>query len=255
MNWLKRCFQVSIYLFLYVPIIVLVGYSLNNAQYSLEWHGFTTLWYNKLFANGLLWKAFLNSLQLGLVASFIACGLSFFASIKLMTSRSHTRTYLINSILLFLIIPDLIFAVGLLLFFNLTKIPLGFTSLLIAHVTFCIPFAVILINTKLATIDDNIYRAAIDLSASYLTIVTRVFFPLLWPSLLSAFLLCFTLSFDDIVISYFIAGPEYDILPLQIYSLIKTGITPEINALCSILFVLSLLLILIAHALQREKKI
>jgi spermidine/putrescine transport system permease protein len=253
MNWLKRSFQISVYLFLYVPIIVLVAYSLNKAQYSLEWHGFTTLWYSKLLANGLLWKAFINSLQLGLIASFIACGLSFFASIKLMTSRSHTRTYLINSILLFLIIPDLIFAVGLLLFFNLAKIPLGFTSLLIAHVTFCIPFAVILINTKLATIDDNIYRAAIDLSASYSTIVTQIFLPLLWPSLLSAFLLCFTLSFDDIVISYFIAGPEYDILPLQIYSLIKTGITPEINALCSILFVLSLLLILAAHALQREK--
>jgi len=253
MNWIKKSFQVSIYLFLYVPLIVLIAYSFNNAQYSLQWHGFTTLWYSKLFADGLLWKAFINSLQLGLIASFIACGLSFFASIRLITSKNQLRTYLISSILLFLIIPDLIFAVGLLLFFNLTEIPLGFTSLLIAHVSFCIPFAVILINTKLATIDDNIYRAAIDLSASYSTMVSRIYFPLLWPSLLSAFLLCFTLSFDDIVISYFIAGPEYDILPLQIYSRIKTGITPEINALCSIMFVLSLLLIVAAHALQREK--
>ena len=153
-------------------------------------------------------------------------------------------------LLLLVIIPDLVLGVALLIFFNLAHIKLGFTSLLIAHITFCIPFVVIVLNARLKTLNPTIYFSAIDLGASHLRALTFILLPLIWPAVLSGFLLSFTLSFDDVMISYFVAGPDYPILPLTIYSLVRNGVTPELNALCSFTLIISMVLVIAAHRLS-----
>lgn len=251
-HWLKPGYLSFIYFLLYCPIAVLILYSFNNARFSLIWHGFSFHWYQELFQDRDLWIAFLHSIFLGLSASFIACSLSLIVCIHFFLNRNVHKRSLYTLLLLLIILPDLVLGVALLIFFNLTAIPLGFISLLIAHITFCIPFTVITISGRIHHIDVNVYYSALDLGATRMKALTKVLLPLLWPAVFSAFLLGFTLSFDDVIISYFVAGPDFNILPLTIYSLVRAGVTPELNALCSMTFLLSMFLVIVAHRFSRS---
>lgn len=240
-----------VYLLLYIPIVVLIIYSLNRSRYSLQWQGFSLNWYDELFHDKDLWTAFFHSITLGFSAAFIATILGMLACVQLFLSQKK-RLHIEALLLILIILPDLIFGVALLIFFNITHIPLGFFSLLIAHITFCIPFVIFTINSRIHTLDPNIYYTSLDLGASRLKTLTHILIPLLWPSILSALLLSFTLSFDDVIISYFIAGPDFNILPLTIYALVRTGVTPELNALCTITLLISMILVVISHRLTRK---
>lgn len=246
----QKAFLLFVYSLLYLPILVLVVYSFNNARFSLQWHDFSLRWYKELFHDRGLWSAFINSVILGLCAASIATVLSLLTSVQLFLFKTRHRAVLNTLLLLLIIIPDLVLGVALLIFFNATHIPLGFFSLLIAHITFCIPFVMITMNVRIRTLDPNIYFSAVDLGASRFTALVKILLPLLWPAVLSGFLLCFTLSFDDVIISYFVAGPDFNILPLTIYSLVRAGVTPELNALCSFTFALSMILVIAAHKLS-----
>jgi len=256
MTWNK--FSISgyltlIYLFFYIPILILIVYSFNNATYSLLWRGFTWQWYGELFTDKGLWIATLHSLILGIIASSIAVLIGMFSTISLYHYRFHGRQ-LVNSLLFILILsPEIVMGISLLILFSLIKLPLGFFSLLLAHVTFCIPFVVVTIYGRLITFDKYIFEAAKDLGANDWMILWRIFIPLLWPALIAGWLLSFTLSIDDVIISYFVAGPEFEILPLKIYAMVRTGIKPEINALCTILFSLTLLLVVASQLSLRKK--
>ena len=241
-----------VYFLLYFPILVLILYSVNDARFSLQWHGFSVRWYRELFHDHDLWFAFFHSVILGLSAAIISTLVGMLACVHLFLHRSYNRRPLFAMLLLLIIIPDLVLGVALLVFFNITSIPLGFFSLLIAHITFCIPFVVLTINSRIHTLDSNIYFSALDLGASRYKALIKILLPLLWPAVLSALLLCFTLSFDDIIISYFVAGPDFSILPLTIYSLVRTGVTPELNALCSITFIISMILVIVSHRLAQK---
>lgn len=249
----QKCYLAFIYLFLYLPILVLIFYSINHSRYSLRWHGFSLRWYTELFQDDSLWIAFFHSIILGLCASCIATAIGFFACIRLFLKRRQHQNAFQTILLLLIVIPDLVFGVALLVFFNISGIPLGFTSLLIAHISFCIPFVIFSLTSRIHMLDPNIYFSALDLGASHFAAFTRILFPLLWPSILSALLLSFTLSFDDVIISYFIAGPDYNILPLTIYSLVRAGVTPELNALCTITILLSMVLVIISQKLSGQK--
>ena len=120
------------------------------------------------------------------------------------------------------------------------------------HITFFMPFVILTINSRIHTLDVNLYASALDLGASRFTAFTRVLLPLLFPAISSAFLLCFTLSFDDVIISYFVAGPSFNILPLTIYSLVRAGVTPELNALCTVTFLISMALVILSYRLSRK---
>jgi spermidine/putrescine transport system permease protein len=247
---LSQSYVFFIYLLLYIPILVLIAYSFNKAQFSLQWQGFSLSWYTELFHDRSLWTALLHSLFLGLMASFISTTAGFLASARLFLYKDKKRIGLFGLLLLLIIIPDIVLAVALLIFFNISQIPLGFFSLLIGHITFCLPFVILTINARIKTVDPNIYFSALDLGAKETTALFKILLPLLWPSILSAFLLCFTLSFDDVIISYFIAGPDYTILPLTIFSMVRTGVTPELNALCAFTFLFSMLLVILSYRLS-----
>ncbi|WP_028389210.1 ABC transporter permease subunit [Legionella fairfieldensis] len=250
--FVQKTFLALVYFILYFPIVVLVIYSINSAKYSLQWHGFSLKWYSELFHDQHLWISFFHSAFLGISASIIATTLGLLACVHFFLSRRPYNRSFYALLLLLVIIPDLMLGVALLIFFHLSKIPLGFFSLLIAHITICIPFVILTINSRINTLDPNVYFSALDLGASRFTALQKILLPLLWPAVLSAFLLCFTISFDDVVISYFIAGADFNILPLSIYSLVRTGVTPELNALCTITLAIPAVMVVLSHYLSRK---
>lgn len=252
-SFMQKCYMLLVYGLLYFPLFVLILYSVNHARFSLQWHGFSMHWYHELMLDQNLWSALFHSIYLGLIASFVATITGLLACVHLFLHPNY-RYYrsFYAALYLLIIIPDLVLGVALLIFFNVTSTPLGFFSLLVAHITFCLPFVVLTINSRMHTLDVNIYASALDLGASRFTALRRVLFPLLWPAISSGFLLCFTLSFDDVIISYFVAGPDFNILPLTIYSLVRAGVTPEINALCTVTFFISMVLVILSYRLSRK---
>jgi len=242
-----------IYLFFYLPIIVLIVYSFNNTQYSLIWHGFTWRWYAELFADSDLWLATWHSFFLGLASATIATIVGMLAAVSLYRYRFLGRSFVSALIFILILSPEIVMAASLLILFTLLKFGLGFFSLLLAHITFCIPFVVVTIFSRLASFDKNIFEAAKDLGANDRVIFFSIILPLLWPALLAGWLMSFTLSLDDVIISYFVAGPEFDILPLRIYSMVRSGIKPEINALCSVLFFVTLTMIVLSQLALKKK--
>ncbi|KTD35138.1 ABC transporter permease subunit [Legionella israelensis] len=247
---LSKGYLLLIYALLYLPILILIIYSFNKARFSLQWHGFSLQWYKELIQDTGLWQAFFHSVFLGLSASLVATVFGLLVCVRIFLYKNTAKRTLFIMLLLLIIIPDLVLGVALLIFFNVADISLGFLSLLIAHITFCIPFVILTISTRIQTLDANVYFSALDLGASKSTALLKILLPLLWPAILSAFLLCFTLSFDDVIISYFVAGPDFSILPLTIFSLVRTGVTPELNALCTFTFAISMLLVIISHYLS-----
>lgn len=242
-----------IYLFFYIPIIVLIVYSFNNTQYSLVWHGFTWHWYQELFNDADLWSATWHSLLLGVLSATIATLVGLLAAISIYRYEFFGRNFVNALVFILILSPEIVTGAALLIFFTLTNIHLGFITLLIAHISFCIPFVIVTTYSRLVSFDKNVFEAAKDLGATDWVIFLRIILPLLAPALFAGWLLSFTLSLDDVIISYFVAGPEFDILPLRIYSMVRTGVKPEINALCTVLFALTFTLVLTAQAALKKK--
>jgi len=242
-----------IYLFFYLPIAILIVYSFNASQYSLLWQGFSFNWYQELFTDKALWMATANSLLLGVLSASMAVMIGLLAAVNLYRFRFLGRKLLYAIIFILILSPEIVMGASLLMLFALFHLQLGFGSLLLAHITFCIPFVIVTIYSRLTTCDKYIFEAAKDLGANDWLIFGKIIFPLLWPAIFSAWLLSFTLSLDDVIISYFVAGPEFEILPLKVYSMVRSGIKPEINALCTVLFTVTLLLIMLAQFFSRKK--
>ncbi len=253
MKVISRLFLLLIYAFLYVPIIVLIIYSFNNSQYSMLWHGFTWAWYQQLSSDSDLISSAVNSIALGVSASSIATLLGTLCAVSLYRYNFKGQKLLYFTVFLLILMPDIVIGTSLLILFSTANFELGFFSLLIAHITLCLPFVVIVIYSRLTTVDENIFEAALDLGATNSIIFKRILIPLLTPGLIAAWLLSFTLSLDDVIISYFVSGPNFQILPLQIFSMVKLGVDPEINALTSIIFAITVLFVLISHFSLRKK--
>lgn len=241
------------YFFFYLPIIVLIVYSFNNSQYSLVWHGFTWHWYQELFADSDLWVSAWHSFVLGTTSATIATMIGTLAAVSLYRYRFPGRNFINGLVFILIMSPEIVMAASLLILFTLFRFKLGFFSLLLAHITFSIPFVIVTAFSRLVSFDKNIFEAAKDLGANDKVIFFRIVMPLMWPAFLAGWLLSFTLSLDDVIISYFVAGPEFDILPLRIYSMVRSGIKPEINALCSVLFIVTLALIVTSQLVLRKK--
>ncbi|OAI49273.1 spermidine/putrescine ABC transporter permease [Gammaproteobacteria bacterium SCGC AG-212-F23] len=253
MKKLSRSYLTLIYLFFYIPIIVLMIYSFNNAQYSLVWHGFSLRWYQTLLQDNDLWISVWHSLLLGITAATLAMGIGGLAAISLYRYRFFGRNLLYGLVFILILSPEIVMGISLLILFSLLNVPLGFWALLFAHTTFCVPFVVVTVYSRIVSFDEYIFEAARDLGAKDSVIFARIILPLLWPGLLAGWLLSFTLSLDDVITSYFVAGPDYEILPLKIYSMVRLGVKPEINALCSITFGFTLLLVVISQLVLRKK--
>lgn len=241
------------YFFLYVPIFVLVIYSFNNAAFPAPWSGFSLMWYKELFHNLALWKAFYNSFVVAssatLLSIFMSLGLIYYhvmgGQVKGLLTLFYTN----------IIIPEIVLAVGLISFLTFLAIPLGLITLIVAHTVLGLGYVVPLVYARFINLDPRLIEASLDLGATPTQTFFKVIAPMLAPSLIAAGLLIFIISFDDFVLSFFVAGSESQTLSLYIYSMIKTGVTPVINALSTFLLALSSLLVLFFTSLNVKSKI
>ncbi len=239
------------YLFLYLPIVILVIFSFNASQYAAAWRGFTLEWYATLFQNEAIGTALRNTLIVAGVSTILST--VFGTMVALAMERYNFWGKLAFDSLLYLpiIIPDIAMAVMLLLFFVLSKIQLGLFTIIISHVAFNISFVAVVVRARLAYFDISLEEAAQDLYANEWQTFRRVTLPLIMPGILGGALLAFTLSIDDFVITFFTAGPGSTTLPLRIYSMVKLGVTPEINALSSLMMLVSMALVMLSLVLQK----
>ena len=240
------------YLFLYLPIVILVVYSFNASRYaSGAWRGFSLEWYTSLFSNEAIGGALKNTLIVAGASTLIST--VFGTMVALGMERHKFRGKLAFDALLYLpiIIPDIAMAVMLLLFFVLCHARLGIVTIVISHVAFNISFVAVVVRARLAYFDISLEEAAQDLYANEWQTFRRVTLPLIMPGILGGALLAFTLSIDDFVITFFTSGPGSTTLPLRIYSMVKLGVTPEINALSSIMLVASMGLVMVSLLLRK----
>lgn len=254
MRIMRLLLFVGVFAYLYLPICILVGNAFNANRYGLQWDGFTLHWFTAMWNNPGLMEATRHSLIIAICAATAATAIGALAAIAFNRYRFPGRGLLQGTLMTLMMAPDIILAISLLVLFVAIGIALGFWSLLLAHITFCLPFAVVTIAARLEDFDPHLLDAARDLGASENTLLWRVVLPLLRPALLSAWLLSFTLSLDDVIVSSFVTGPAYDVLPLKVFSMVKVGVKPEVNALATIMVGLSLCLVILSQLLVKENK-
>jgi spermidine/putrescine transport system permease protein len=231
------------YAFLYVPLAIVVVYSFNDSRLNAEWVGFTLDWYRRLFDNAEMVAAAGNSLLIALVASLVSTVLGTTAGVAMYRYRLKLLPILV---LTPIAIPEILMGVSLLIFFVLLNFTLGLVSVALAHIAFCIGFVAIVVRARLAGMDETLTEAARDCGATPWQAFRRITLPLIMPGVIAGALMAFTLSIDDFVITFFTAGAGTVTLPLQIYSMIKIAVTPEVNAVSTLLMLLTLVLIVIA---------
>ncbi len=248
LTWLA----LGIFIFLYLPIIVLVIYSFSGGRNVGVWTGFSTRWYAELLGDALLISAFRVSLWVALWSTLISTVLGTLAAMALERYRFLGRLTFDTVLYLPIIIPDIVMALSTLLFFVTFAVPLSRYTILVTHVAFNIAFVAVVVRARLAEMDKSLEEAAADLGANAWTTFRRVTLPILMPGIVSGALLAFTLSLDDFVITFFVAGPGSTTLPVRVYSMIKFGVTPEVNAISTLMLLGSTVLVVISLLLQRK---
>ncbi len=261
-----------IMLLLYLPILVVVLFSFNSntgRTAAMTFQGFSTYWYKELFDPVTGYGAQLvSSLQVALWSVVIACVMGSLGAVAMVRqeAKKTLRQKALSSVLsageqlamLPMMIPELILGISLMALFNMLKIPFGTTTLILSHITFCVPYILVTVKSRLLTIDPSLIEAARDLGASPVKALLTVTLPLAAPAILSGALLAFAMSMDDFVISFFVSGAETTTLPLKIYSSVKVGVTPKVNAMCTVMLGAAFLLVgggqLISAAADRKKE-
>lgn len=254
-RFFKNLYMIMVFAFLYAPIVILIVFSFNSARYSSSmWEGFTLDWYKSLFNNRQMLQAMLNSFLVAATSATLATVIGTLGSVSFFRFKYVGKSF--NYLLLYIVMmsPDIIMGISMLVLFMVLKMPLGFFTLLITHVTFSLPFVVVTLFSRLSGFDKHIVEAAKDLGADEFQTFRYVLFPLLVPAIASGWLLSFTISMDDAIGSFFVTSSSFETMPMRIYSMVKLGVKPEVNALSTIIFILSLLIVIVSQLLLKEKK-
>lgn len=256
-NLLSNLYTALVMLFLYAPIAVLIVFSFNDSKSRNTWAGFTTHWYTDLFHDEEIISALVLTLVVALVSSVIATVLGTSAAIGLNKMNKKLRSVFMTLNYLPMVNPDIIIGVSLMLLFTYLRIEFGVGTLILAHITFSVPYVVLNVMPKLRAMDKHIYEAALDLGCSPLQAYFKVVIPEIMPGILSGFVMALTLSIDDFVVSYFVNGPASQTLPLVIYSQTRRRVTPKINALSTIIFivVLGILVLNNFYSIRKEQQL
>lgn len=246
-------FSLGVFAFLYLPILILVIYSFNSNRAVGVWQGFSLQWYGALFRDAALIASLKVSLWVAFWSTLISTILGTMAALALERYRFRGKLAFDATLYLPIIIPDIVMALSTLLLFVTLGVALSRYTILAAHVAFNIAFVAVVVRARLGELDRNLDEAAADLGADPWTTFRRVTLPLLMPAIVSAALLAFTLSLDDFVITFFVAGPGSTTLPVRVYSMIKFGVTPEVNAISTLMLLGSTVLVVLSLLLQRRQ--
>lgn len=228
---------------IYLPIALVILYSFNESKISSVWGGFSLKWYRTLFADKAMFQALGNSLILGLSASLAAGVVGTLGAVGFDRVRPRSRRLIEYLTSLPLMTPEIILGMVFMAFFGMLGIPFGMGTLILSHTTFCIPYVFMLVQARLVGMDRSLAEAARDLGAGERQVFFTITLPLLLPAIVSGMLLSFAMSLDDVIISLFVTGVNVNTLPIKVYTALKTGVTPEINALCTLLLAATLLLV------------
>jgi spermidine/putrescine transport system permease protein len=259
----KKAYLAVILALMYVPIALVILYSFNASRLNSVWGGFNLAWYVELFRDRAMFSALRNSFVLAAVSSLSAAVIGTLGAVGMEWGRAaksgaNTAARKLSRIteylsILPIMIPEIILGMVLLAFFSLLGLPLGMLTLILAHTCFCIPYVYLLVKARLAGLERSCAEAARNLGASPWQAFRDVMFPMILPAIISGILLSFAMSFDDVIISVFVTGPNTNTLPIRIYSQLKTGVTPKTNALCTLLFVFTVLMCILSAAVSRVR--
>jgi spermidine/putrescine transport system permease protein len=245
--------SIGVYAFLHLPILVLVIFSFNDSKFSVDWVGFTLDWYYRLLERPDILRGLKASMIVGGASTVISAILGTMIAMALARHRFKGRTALEGFLYVPIVTPEIVVGISLLILFALIKIPLGLTTIIIAHVAFCVSFVVIVVLARLEGMDGTLEEASMILGADEVTTFWKVTVPQLWPGILSGALLAFTMSFDDFVITSFVSGSGSSTLPIVVYGMVRRNIEPSINAISTIILLVTTALIYLADRLAREK--
>ncbi|HIT07120.1 MAG TPA: ABC transporter permease [Candidatus Scybalocola faecipullorum] len=257
----KKKFQLSkiylavIMLLTYLPLAMVVIFSFNDSKLTVSWKGFTWRWYEELLADSAIKEALFNSIILGVISCAAAAVIGTLGAIGMARVNYKTKGMMEYLSTIPIMVPEIILGMVFMAFFSLLGLPFGMTTLVIAHTAFCIPYVFMMVKARLVGIDKSLEEAARDLGASPVRIFWDITLPLIMPAVASGCLLAFAMSFDDVVISIFVTGPRTSTLPIKVYTQLKTGVTPEINALCTVILVVVVLVLLISSLFRRKSKV
>jgi spermidine/putrescine transport system permease protein len=234
---LKRLYLWLIFFFLYAPILVLVLFSFNESKSRGRWEGFSLKWYIQLFQDNQIMAALANTVLVAVVAAIMSAIVGTIAAIGIFNLKGWLKNLVINVTYLPILNPDIVTGISMMLLFISLQLPRGLLTMILAHVTFGLPYVIISVLPKLGQLDPQIFDAALDLGASPRDAYTKVILPQIMPGVFTGFLLAFTMSVDDFVVSFFVTGNGVSNLAISIYSMARRGVNPKINAVLTLLFV------------------
>lgn len=251
-------YAVLIYSIFYIPVAIMIAFSFNDAPRNYAWQGFTTKWYGELFSfsNHALWESLAYSVAIALISTLISVAIGVLGGIGLKKFEFRCKKFINMMLYVPIVVPEIVLAVAMLIIFMTIGIHLGMWTIIIGHCTFCIPYAVVTIKGRISGDNETLQEASMDLGANRTQTFWRVTVPSIMPGIMSAAFLSFTLSIDDVVMSNMLAGASQSTLPVLILSVNRTGITPDINALTTLmvaLMVLGMLVLNLIQTLQKKK--
>lgn len=256
---LLSLYSFIIYSIIYVPIVILIVFSFNDSKVNAMWQGFTFKWYLQLINDGNIVAAMTNSLLVAFVSALISTIIGTLAAVGMYKYKFKGKTILDGLLYVPIIIPEIVMGIALLMFFSQLKMPTGALTLILAHTTFSVSYVVIVVKAKLEGFDPSLEEAAMDLGARPFETFYKITLPIIAPGILAGSLLAFTLSMDDVIVSFFVSGPGFTTLPLKIFSMVKFGVSPEINALSTIMLIITLSIALMSEKLRfksdKEEKV
>jgi spermidine/putrescine transport system permease protein len=244
----------GVMIFFYVPIAVLVAYSFNASRLNIVWEGFTVRWYGALWNDAVLRQSFDHSLIVAATTTVVSVALGTGGAWLLYRYRFPAARLALTLVLVPMIIPEVIMGVSLLILFVTLGLELGYATIIISHVTFCFPFVMVAVQARLAGLDPSLEEAALDLGATPALAFRRVLVPYLMPAIVAGALMSFTLSIDELIVTYFTASAGTRTLPLEIFGRIKKGLDPTLNAISTLFIVSTVALVLATQMLQRRRR-
>ena len=253
-NTAKKIYITLIFIFLYAPIVTLIVLSFNASKTRAKWGGFTLKWYKALFENEIILQALWNTLLIAFLSALIATVIGTIACIAMQGMKRRNRAILMGITNIPMLNAEIVTGISLMLLFISVGIKFGFMTILLAHITFNIPYVILSVMSRMKQLNPSTYEAALDLGASHMQAFFKVVFPDILPGILSGFLMAFTMSLDDFIITHFTKGPGIDTLSTKIYTEVKKGIKPEMYALSAIIFVTVLVLLLLVNYTPKADK-
>lgn len=254
-NVLRKIYIFLIFIFLYSPIITLMVLSFNASRTRSKWGGFSLKWYQALFENESIMEALWNTLSIAFLSALIATIIGTIACISMQAMKKRNRAFLMGIVNIPMLNAEIVTGISLMLLFISVGIKLGFMTVLLAHITFNIPYVILSVMPRMKQLNPSTYEAALDLGASHLQAFFKVTFPDILPGIISGFVMAFTMSLDDFIITHFTTGSGVQTLSTKIYTEVKKGIKPEMYALSTIIFVSVLILLILVNYTPKKKQV